>query len=84
MDGPMAKQQVLSPLPGTFYRRPAPDKPPYKNEGDAVTAGDVIGLIEVMKTFSEVKVDAAGRITKFCADNEEAIMAGQPIAEIET
>jgi acetyl-CoA carboxylase biotin carboxyl carrier protein len=43
----------------------------------------VIGLIEVMKTFSEVKADAAGRIAKFCVDNEEAIMAGQPIAEIE-
>jgi acetyl-CoA carboxylase biotin carboxyl carrier protein len=79
----MTKQQVLSPLPGTFYRRPAPDKPPYKNVGDAVSAGDVIGLIEVMKTFTEVKAAAAGRIAKFCADNEAAIMAGQPLAEIE-
>jgi acetyl-CoA carboxylase biotin carboxyl carrier protein len=79
----MTKQQVLSPLPGTFYRQPAPDKPPYKNEGDTVAAGDIIGLVEVMKTFSEVKADTAGRIAKFCADNEEAIMAGQPIAEIE-
>jgi biotin carboxyl carrier protein len=79
----MTRQQVLSPLPGTFYRRPAPDKPPYKSEGDTVAAGDTIGLIEVMKTFSEVKADTAGRIAKFCAGNEEAIMAGQPIAEIE-
>ena len=73
--------QLLSPLPGTFYRRPAPDKPAYKNDGDKVAKGDVIGLIEVMKSFTEVKADAAGKI-KFVADNEEPVMAGQPLAEI--
>jgi acetyl-CoA carboxylase biotin carboxyl carrier protein len=73
--------QLLSPLPGTFYRRPAPDKPTYKNDGDTVAKGDVVGLIEVMKSFTEVKADAAGKI-KFVADNEEPVMAGQPLAEI--
>jgi biotin carboxyl carrier protein len=73
--------QLLSPLPGTFYRRPAPDKPAYKNDGDTVAKGDVVGLIEVMKSFTEVKADAAGKI-KFVADNEEPVMAGQPLAEI--
>jgi acetyl-CoA carboxylase biotin carboxyl carrier protein len=73
--------QLLSPLPGTFYRRPAPDKPTYKNDGDTVAKGDVVGLIEVMKSFTEVKADAAGKI-KFLADNEEPVMAGQPLAEI--
>ena len=77
----MAKQ-ILSPLPGTFYRRPAPDKPNYKEAGDAVTIGDVIGLIEVMKSFIEVKADAAGKIVKFIADNEEPVMAGQPLLEV--
>jgi len=75
-------KQLLSPLPGTFYRKPAPDKPVYKNEGDTVAAGDVIGLIEVMKSFTEVKAEVAGRIVKFLADNEEPVMAGQPLAEI--
>ena len=75
-------KQLLSPLPGTFYRRPSPDKPPYKNEGDTVAVGDVIGLIEVMKSFTEVKADAAGKIVKFHADNEEPVMAGQLLAEI--
>jgi acetyl-CoA carboxylase biotin carboxyl carrier protein len=74
--------QLLSPLPGTFYRRPAPDKPTYKNEGDVVAVGDVIGLIEVMKSFNEVKAEVAGKIVKFLADNEEPVMAGQPLAEI--
>jgi acetyl-CoA carboxylase biotin carboxyl carrier protein len=77
----MAKQ-ILSPLPGTFYRKPAPDKPFYKREGDTVAVGDVIGLIEVMKSFNEVKADAAGKIVKFIADNEEPVMAGQPLVEI--
>lgn len=74
--------QLLSPLPGTFYRKPAPDKPNYKNEGDEVAAGDVIGLIEVMKSFTEVKAETAGKIVKFHADNEEPVMAGQPLADI--
>jgi biotin carboxyl carrier protein len=77
----MAKQ-ILSPLPGTFYRKPAPDKPAYKEEGDTVAVGDVIGLIEVMKSFNEVKADAAGKIAKFIAENEEPVMAGQPLVEI--
>ena len=74
--------QILSPLPGTFYRKPAPDKPVFKAEGDAVAVGDVIGLIEVMKTFVEVHADAAGKIAKFLADNEEPVMAGQPLVEL--
>jgi acetyl-CoA carboxylase biotin carboxyl carrier protein len=77
----MAKE-ILSPLPGTFYRKPAPDKPHYKEAGDMVAIGDVIGLIEVMKSFNEVKADKAGKIVKFVADNEEPVMAGQPLVEI--
>lgn len=79
----MATKQIVSPLPGTFYRKPAPDKPTYKNDGDTVAAGDVIGLIEVMKSFNEVKADMAGRIVRFIAENEEPVMAGQPLAEVE-
>lgn len=73
---------ILSPLPGTFYRKPSPDKPPFKSEGDPVAMGDVIGLVEVMKTFIEVHADAAGKIVKFIAGNEEPVMAGQPLVEI--
>jgi acetyl-CoA carboxylase biotin carboxyl carrier protein len=77
----MAKE-ILSPLPGTFYRKSAPDKPHYKDVGDVIAVGDVIGLIEVMKSFNEVKADKAGKIVKFVADNEEPVMAGQPLVEI--
>jgi biotin carboxyl carrier protein len=80
----MAKTQILSPLPGTFYRRPAPDKPPYKDKGDRVETGDVVGLVEVMKTFYEVKAEVRGTIASFLVENEDAIQAGQPIADIES
>ena len=79
----MAIQQILSPLPGIFYRKPAPDKPAYKSDRDTVTQDDTIGLIEVMKSFNEVKAGAAGRIIRFLTEDEDAVMAGQPIAEIE-
>ena len=79
----MAIKQILSPLPGTFYRRPAPDQPLYKNDGDTVVADDVIGLVEVMKSFNEVKAGQAGKLVRFLVENEDAVMAGQPLAEID-
>ena len=66
-----------------FYRKPAPDKPAYKSEGDIVAVGDVVGLIEVMKSFIEVHADASGKIVRFVVGDEEPIMAGQPLLEIE-
>lgn len=80
----MARKQILSPLPGTFYRSPAPDKPAYKNVGDRIAPGDVIGLIEVMKSFNEVKADVTGRIVGFVIENEDPVMAGQPLVEVES
>jgi biotin carboxyl carrier protein len=79
----MAIQQILSPLPGIFYRNPAPDKPAYKTDGDIIAEEDTIGLVEVMKSFNEVKAGIAGKIVRFLAENEDAVMAGQPLAEIE-
>jgi biotin carboxyl carrier protein len=80
----MAKTQILSPLPGTFYRRPAPDKPAYKQAGDIVEEGEIVGLVEVMKTFFEVKAEVAGRISRFLIENEDMVLADQPIADLET
>ena len=76
-------EQILSPLPGTFYRKPSPDDPAFKDVGDSVAVGDVIGLIEVMKTFNEVKAETAGTVKAFLADNEEPVMAGQPLLELD-
>ena len=76
-------KQIVSPLPGVFYRKPDPERPPFKNEGDRVEVGDVIGLVEVMKMFHEVKADCEGTAVKFLVENEGAIKAGQPLLEIE-
>jgi biotin carboxyl carrier protein len=78
----MATKQILSPLPGTFYRRPAPDQPPYKSDGDTVAPGDVVGLVEVMKSFHEVKSEVSGKIARFLVENEDPVMAGQPLVEV--
>ncbi|MEI6096709.1 MAG: acetyl-CoA carboxylase [Alphaproteobacteria bacterium] len=76
-------KQILSPLPGTFYSKPSPDQPAFKAVGDAVAVGDVIGLIEVMKSFNEVMADQAGTLVGFIAEDEEPVMAGQPLIELD-
>lgn len=75
-------KQILSPLPGTFYSKPAPDQPAFKKVGDTVAVGDVIGLIEVMKSFNEIVSDQSGTITAFVAEDEEPVMAGRPLIEL--
>ena len=74
--------QILSPLPGAFYRSPTPDQAPYKSDGDSVAVGDVIGLIEVLESFHEVKADVAGVNIRFVTDNEDPVMAGAVLAEL--
>ena len=79
----MSKLEIRSPLPGTFYRASSPDTPPFKAEGDAVAASDTIGLIEVMKTFQQIPAGLDGKNITFLIDNEEPVMAGQIIAEVD-
>ena len=74
---------IHSHLPGTFYRSSAPDKAPFKADGDAVAVGDVIGLIEVMKSFHEVKSEVAGTNVRFETENEEPVMAGAVLAQVD-
>lgn len=79
----MATLTVPCPLPGTFYRRPSPDQPPFKGEGDAVAIGDTVGLVEVMKTFIPITAEQAGTLAAFHVDDEEPVMAGQPLYDLE-
>ena len=71
---------IRSRIPGTFYRKPSPEEPPYKEAGDKVATGDVIGLIEVMKTFHEVKAEIDGIIERFEVEDADAVMAGEVLA----
>ncbi len=79
----MAENTVKAQMPGTFYRRPDPESDPYVEEGDEVSAGDTIGLIEVMKNFNEIKAEDDGKISKFLVEDEEAVDAGQDLVELE-
>ena len=79
----MAITVVTCPLPGTFYRRSAPDQPVLKREGEAVSVGDTLGLVEVMKSFTPVTAEVAGQLVRFLIEDEDALMPGQPLAEIE-
>ncbi|MGE5700894.1 MAG: acetyl-CoA carboxylase [Clostridia bacterium] len=73
------KKALFSPLPGVFYRKPSPEQPEFFQEGDAVKAGDVVGLIEVMKNFYEVKAEEDGVIDQYNVDNEGIVDVGQAI-----
>ena len=75
--------EVKSPIPGTFYRRPTPEDPPYKEVGDKVAVGDTVGLVEVMKMFHEIKADGAGTLLRFEVENEATVMAGQVLLLLE-
>jgi acetyl-CoA carboxylase biotin carboxyl carrier protein len=79
----LADKTVRAQMPGTFYRRPDPESDPYFEEGDQVSAGDTVGLIEVMKSFHEVKAEEEGTIARFLVENEEAVDAGQDLVEME-
>jgi acetyl-CoA carboxylase biotin carboxyl carrier protein len=78
----MAKT-VKAQMPGTFYRRPDPDSDVYVEEGDQVSAGDAVGLMEVMKSFHEVKAQEDGTVSRFLVESEDAVDAGQDLVELE-
>jgi acetyl-CoA carboxylase biotin carboxyl carrier protein len=79
----MPVKTIQAPIPGTFYRKPSPDQPPYVSEGDRVAAGDTVGLIEVMKSFTPVTSEEGGTLVAFHVDDEDPVMAGQPLYDIE-
>lgn len=79
----MAEQKtVLSPIPGVFYRKPAPDKDVYVKEGGTVKTGDVLAMVEVMKNFYEIKAETDGVLAQFFVEDEDILDAGQEIAVI--
>ena len=70
---------VKSPIVGTFYSSPSPDKPPFVKIGDTVKKGDVIMIIESMKLMNEVQSDFDGKILDILVDNGQAVEYDQPI-----
>ena len=70
---------VKSPIIGTFYRKPSPDKPVFKEVGDSVAPGDVMCVIEAMKLFNEIESEVSGKIVKILVDDATPVEFDQPL-----
>jgi acetyl-CoA carboxylase biotin carboxyl carrier protein len=74
---------VKAPLTGIFYAASSPTSPPYVTPGQHIAVGQVIGLIEAMKLFNEIKSDQAGRVVRVVAETGKLVKAKQPLVEVE-
>ncbi len=70
---------VKSPIIGTFYRKPAPDKPVFCEVGDTIKEGDVLCVIEAMKLFNEIESEISGKIVKVLVDDSSPVEFDQPL-----
>ena len=70
---------VKSPIIGTFYRRPSPDKPLFAEVGQTVSEGDVLCVIEAMKLFNEIESEISGKIVKILVDDASPVEFDQPL-----
>ena len=70
---------IKSPMIGTFYRRPSPDKDLFVNVGDSIATGDVICIVEAMKLFNEIEAEVSGKIVKILVDDISPIEYDQPL-----
>lgn len=70
---------VKSPIIGTFYRKPSPDKPTFVEVGDSVKEGDVLCVIEAMKLFNEIESEVSGKIVKVLVDDASPVEFDQPL-----
>ncbi len=74
---------VKSPIIGTFYRKPSPDKDVFVNVGDIVKEGDTLCVIEAMKLFNEIESDYSGKIVKILVEDASPVEFDQPLFLIE-
>lgn len=70
---------VKSPIIGTFYRRPSPDKPLFAEVGQTISEGDVLCVIEAMKLFNEIESELSGKIVKILVDDASPVEFDQPL-----
>jgi acetyl-CoA carboxylase biotin carboxyl carrier protein len=73
---------ITAPLTGLWYTAPSPGARPYLQLNGEVSAGQVVGLIEAMKLFNEIKSDVAGTVSRFLADNGTLVKRQQPLYEV--
>jgi acetyl-CoA carboxylase biotin carboxyl carrier protein len=70
---------VKSPIIGTFYRKPSPDKPVFVSVGDTISEGDTVCIIEAMKLFNEIESEVSGKIVKILVDDASPVEFDQPL-----
>lgn len=70
---------IKSPIIGTFYRKPSPDKPPFVEVGDSIGKGDVLCVIEAMKLFNDIESEVSGKIVKILVDDSSPVEFDQPL-----
>lgn len=80
---PKKTQYIRSPMVGTFYRRPSPDKEPYVKVGDIIQPGQVVCIIEAMKLFNEIQSEIGGRIVRILVEDGQPVEYDQPLFEVE-
>ncbi|MBS9766664.1 MAG: acetyl-CoA carboxylase biotin carboxyl carrier protein [Flavobacteriaceae bacterium] len=88
---PVAKQEedtskyieIVSPIIGTLYRKPSPDKPPFVEVGDTVSENSVVCIIEAMKLFNEIEAEVSGKIVKVLVEDGTPVEFGQPLFLVE-
>jgi len=70
---------IKSPIIGTLYRKPAPDKAPFVEVGISISKGDVVCVIEAMKLFNEIEAEVSGKIVKVLVDDSSPVEFDQPL-----
>ena len=70
---------ITSPIIGTFYRKPSPDKPVFVDVGDTITEGTVLCVIEAMKLFNDIESEISGKIVKILVDDSSPVEFDQPL-----
>lgn len=71
--------KITSPIVGTFYRSPSPDKPAYVQEGDTVNENTVVCIVEAMKLMNEIQAETSGEVVKIYVENGQPVEYGQPL-----
>ena len=74
---------IKSPIIGTFYRRPSPDKPNFAEVGDTIAKGDVLCIIEAMKIMNQIEADIDGKLIRVLVENGDPVEYGQPLFVID-
>ena len=83
MPQPISGNNIISPIVGTFYRKPAPNKPAFVEIGDKVKAGDVVCIVEAMKMMNEIKSDFSGTVKSIEVDDASPVEFGQVLIVID-